>query len=259
MNEAMPPATGSRWLGRRYLFRVGKFKVPSYAATLYVGFVLGTTVGGMVVEAAGLNVARFNLAAVLLLVPALVGGWLWPVMQNPQRMVERLGSLRAEGRGAGGLYGGLVASFIVSVPVLQLLGLDFWRFWDGGAVLLLVGMTVTRFGCLMTGCCAGRETQSTFGMWAPDHTGRWRCRFPTQLFEAGWSALILLAELLLRTRLSVPGVLFLTAAAAYGAGRLGLELLREGASTAPAATRINLGFSALLILLTTAVLPLRCC
>jgi phosphatidylglycerol---prolipoprotein diacylglyceryl transferase len=42
------------------------------------------------------------------------------------------------------------------------------------------------------------------------------------------------------------GLLFLGSAAAYGFGRLALELLRADAASTSPSTRINLGFSAML-------------
>jgi phosphatidylglycerol:prolipoprotein diacylglycerol transferase len=130
--------------------------------------------------------------------------------------------------------------------VLRLTGLDFWRFWDGAAIVLLVGMAVTRVGCLMNGCCSGRETDGPFGLWLPDHRGEWKRRYPTQLFEAGLSATILIVGVSLHGPSDRPGLLFLGSAAAYGIGRLGLEPLRAEAVGTPLPARINMAFSAML-------------
>ena len=222
----------SRWLGRRYLFSVGRFRVSSYAALLYLGFVLGV-IGGA--HETALEYTRFAASAVILLVPALLGGRLWYLAQHS----------RAPTAGAG-LYGGLVLSFACSWPVVRLAGLDFWRFWDAAAVVLLVGMIVTRFGCLTTGCCAGRETSGPCGVWLPDSSGEWKRRYPTQLLESAWSAMILIVGLALYTPSDPPGVLFFGSATAYGCGRLILELLRADAHASARGTRMNVAFSALL-------------
>ena len=209
---------------------------------LYIGFVLGVMCGA---QESGLDYARFSASALILLVPALIGGRMWYLMAHPKLLAGRTGIASMQDAGAG-LYGGLVLSFIVSWPVLRLTGLEFWRFWDGAAVVLLVGMAVTRVGCLMTGCCAGRETQGPFGIWLPDHFGEWKRRYPTQLFEAGWSATILGVGAWLYAPSDPAGLLFLGSAAAYGFGRLGLELLRADAARTSPSTRINLVFSAML-------------
>ena len=206
---------------------------------LYLGFVVGVAVG---LFACGLDAARFCAATLILLVPALLGGRLWYLLGHPETR-SRSWDLQSSG---AGLYGGLVLSFALSWPVVGLLGLPFWRFWDGAAVVLLVGMTVTRMGCLMTGCCAGRETHGPLGMWLPDHTDTWLRRYPTQLLEMVWTASILTVGLWLYAPTDPPGALFLGAAAAYGFARLGFELLRDGASITTRSTRINMAFSAAL-------------
>lgn len=132
-----------------------------------------------------------------------------------------------------------------------------WRAWDGVGIIMLVGMAVTRIGCLINGCGSGRETQGPFGLWLPDYRGEWKRRYPTQLFEAGWSAVILGAGLWLYAPSDRPGLLFLGSAAAYGIGRLGLELLRADASSTALPTRINVAFSAMLSVVSIAAFVLK--
>jgi phosphatidylglycerol:prolipoprotein diacylglycerol transferase len=74
--------------------------------------------------------------------------------------------VRVQDAGAAA-YGGLVLSFAVSWPVLRLMGLEFWRAWDGMGIIMLVGMAVTRIGCLMNGCCSGRESRGLSGFGCP--------------------------------------------------------------------------------------------
>lgn len=223
------------FLDRKYLY-AGRFRISSYAVTLYLGFVLGVVLGTF---ECGLDPTRFAAAALILLVPALIGGRLWYLLSHP----DSFGSIKGWQSGGAGLYGGFVLSFALSWPVLRLLDLPFWRFWDGAAVVLLVGMTVTRLGCLMTGCCAGRATRGPLGMWLPDHRGVWRRRYPAQLMEMAWTGAIVSVGLWLHTPDSPPGALFFGAAAAYGIGRVGLELLREEADIKGRPTRLNLVFS----------------
>jgi phosphatidylglycerol---prolipoprotein diacylglyceryl transferase len=208
---------------------------------LYVGFVAGVALGGY---ESGLDYPRFAVCAVILLIFALIGSRIWYLVGHPVRVADA----------GAGLYGGLVLSFAASWPVLRFAGLEFWRFWDGAAIVLLVGMAVTRFGCLMNGCCSGRETNGPFGVWLPDNRGEWKRRYPTQLFEAALSASILGVGLLLYRPSDHPGLLFLGSAAAYGIGRLGLELLRADAARTARATRLNVAFSAMLVAVTLAAL-----
>jgi phosphatidylglycerol---prolipoprotein diacylglyceryl transferase len=220
---------------------------------LYLGFAVGVVCGGY---ETGLDYPRFAVSALILLVSALFGSRIWYLIGHSKFLTDATGTVRVTDAGAG-LYGGLVLSFAVSWPVLRLTGLEFWRFWDGAAIVMLVGMAVTRFGCLMNGCCSGRETHGRFGLWLPDHRGEWKRRYPTQLFEAGWSATILIIGVWLYGPSDRPGLLFLGSAAAYGIGRLGLELLRADAAITALPTRINVAFSAMLAVVSLAALVLK--
>lgn len=220
---------------------------------LYLGFAIGVWFGGY---RSGLDYPRFAIAAVILLVAALIGSRVWYIVGHRESWLRRAGAVGVNDFGAG-LYGGLVLSLAVSWPVLRLLRLDFWRFWDGAAVIILVSMAVTRVGCLMNGCCSGRESRGRIGVWLPDDRGEWKRRYPTQLFESAWAATILVAGVLMTDRSGRPGLLFLGSAAAYGLGRLVLETLRADASKDALPTRMNMAFSAMLVVVSVAGFILR--
>lgn len=245
--------TRSRWLGRRYLFRVAGMNVPSYTAMLYLGCVFGVFAGASVAGAAGLAESRVALAAVVLLVPALAGARLLYVVQHLDQFRGDLRSVVRRSAGGSALYGGLVASIAVSVPLLYLWNIPFWGFWDAASVTMLVGLIFTRFGCLMHGCCVGRGTSGPFGVWLPDHLGVWRRRFPTPLLEAAWAAVLLGVALAVRPELPFPGALFACVVAAYAAGRLMLEPTRERDRT-PNGLRANAALSIALLAAAAAVL-----
>jgi phosphatidylglycerol:prolipoprotein diacylglycerol transferase len=200
--------------------------VPSYTVMLTMACVGGTYAGLGFAVATGMPATRTLLAIVLLLAVALIGARLWFVLAHRSQYDSRARDAFRRSQGGSGLYGGLTLAFAVSVPVLWLLQLPFWRFWDAATVTMLVGLPITRFGCLANGCCAGRPTAGPIALHLPGAGGIWQRRVPTQLLEAAWTGLILLAVLLLRSHLGPGGCLAL-AAALYGAGRLTLEPLRE--------------------------------
>jgi prolipoprotein diacylglyceryltransferase len=148
--------------------------------------------------------------------------------------------------GGAAMYGGLAAMLALSLPLLSALGLPWGAFWDVATFSILVGMVFTRFGCLLNGCCAGRPTRSWLGLRLPDARGVRERRIPTQVLEAGWAAVLLVAGSLVWGRLPFPGALFLCTAAAYAAGRLALESARQRSPGAPALT-MNHALSAAVI------------
>lgn len=243
----------TRLLGRRNLFRVGSVQVPSYTVMLYLGCMAGTLAGGAVAGAEGLDEQRFVLATVLLLVPALIGARLLFVFGHPELFRTEPGRIWRRGEGGSALYGGLILSVAVSVPVLALADVPFARFWDAASVTMLVGLILTRFGCTMNGCCVGRETSGPLGVRLPDRQGRWKRRYPTPILEAASGALILVVVLVVRPALPFDGALFAIVLAAYAVTRILLEPTREQVY-GPRSARINIALSMLLLATATAVL-----
>ncbi len=214
--------------GRRTLATVGGLRIPSYTAMLYLGVVAGAIAGAAAAGASGIGESRFAYTAIGLLAPALAGARLWYVAQNRDAYRAEPRRIGRRGDGGAALYGGLVAGVAASIPLLPILGIPFGAFWDAAAVTMLVGLIVTRVGCLMNGCCAGRETAGPLGVMLPNHRGEWRRRFPTPVLEAAWGAILLMAAL--SGAPPFPGGRFAGVVAGYAAGRLVLERTREGGS-----------------------------
>jgi phosphatidylglycerol:prolipoprotein diacylglycerol transferase len=110
---------------------------------------------------------------------------------------------------------------------LWLAGIPFGQFWDAATITILVGMVFTKIGCMLNGCCAGRETQRRGALYLPNVAGIWRRRVPSQLLEAALAGVLLLTAPMLWRRLPFPGVYFLSALFAYAVGRFWLENTRE--------------------------------
>jgi prolipoprotein diacylglyceryltransferase len=153
---------------------------------LYFGLVAGVVAGNAAAHASRIDAFRVFVATHILIVPALAGARLfyvathWPVYRHDLRRIWN--------RGEGGFaqYGGLIVMLPLSVPVLAALQLPFGAFWDVAAFTILVGMIITRIGCLMNGCCAGRPSRMWGSVYLPNHLGVWERRIPTQCLEAVW-------------------------------------------------------------------------
>jgi phosphatidylglycerol:prolipoprotein diacylglycerol transferase len=105
--------------------------------------------------------------------------------------------------------------------------LPFAAFWDAATFTILVGMVVTRVGCLLNGCCGGRPTSAWFGLNLPDHRGVWQRRVPTQILEMILTAMLLGAAISARDREPFAGAIFLSALVAYSAARYIIGQLRD--------------------------------
>jgi phosphatidylglycerol---prolipoprotein diacylglyceryl transferase len=185
----------------------------AYPVLLYAGAVSGIIAGAGWAASHGLAARKANAAMLLLLIPALLGARLLFVAFHWNLYRGQPGRILRRTEGGAALYGGLILSFLTSVWLLPVLGIDLWAFWDAGAIAMLVGMIFTKVGCLLNGCCAGRPIRNR--------------RLPSQLLEAGLAGLVLLGSVRAGGDSQVAGTLFFTALAGYGAGRWLLEPMRE--------------------------------
>ncbi|HWJ15221.1 MAG TPA: prolipoprotein diacylglyceryl transferase family protein [Gemmatimonadaceae bacterium] len=197
----------------------------SYPAMLYIGLVFGVLAGNVAAHAEGANAFAVFVATFALLVPALIGARLlfvathWEHFRGDWRRIWR----RDDGGAAQ--YGALFIMIPLSVPVLRMLGVGMGAFWDAAAFTILVGMTFTRIGCFLNGCCAGRP--NPWGLRLPNRSGTWERRVPTQLLEAALALLLVWLAVAAWPTRPFAGAVFLLVAGGYGGGRLLLETLRE--------------------------------
>ena len=212
---------------RRVLFKLNNVSIYSYPVMLYLGLALALYAQTYAASRIQLSPSRTIVASLILVVPALVGARLlfvlahWNIYRRQPQRIWRT----AEGGLA--MYGGFLLAVPFSIPLLAILGIPWAAFLDAVSFSLLIGMMVTRVGCFLNGCCSGRPTSSALAICLPDHNGVWRRRIPTQLLEAGWALIILIAGIMIWPMLVEPGALFLYTMGAYGAGRIVLESTRQ--------------------------------
>src|ERR1035441_7512595 len=134
--------------------------VHAYPAMLCAGAIFGIIGATRWAEFHGLAAPRAFAAMLLLFLPSLVGARLlfvafhWELYRHRPRLIwQRAG-------GGAALYGGLIVSFLASLPLLRALAIPSLAFWDAASIALLIGMVFTRACCLIRGCCAGRPSRS---------------------------------------------------------------------------------------------------
>jgi len=206
-----------RWDGMR---------VHSYVCMLYLGAVSGIFCGTYWAELHGLPALKVFTGMLLLFPAALAGARLLFVALHWKAFRSRPSRIWRRTEGGAALYGGLIGSFLLSLPLLWILGLPPGAFWDAVAIAMLVGMIFTRTGCLLQGCCAGRPSESFLAFPSPNAQGVWRRRLPFPLFEACLAALTLAVAVQFLGK-AFGGTLFLASLAMYGTGRWMLEPTRE--------------------------------
>lgn len=192
----------------------------SWAGLVLLGVVIGLTLQAVLISRLHLDAARVLAVAVAASLTGLVGAKAWYVALNLRGWREALRvGLCIQGFLVGAVAAGLAGLLLLRLPVGSIL--------DATAPGLFFGVTVGRFGCFFTGCCAGRHSASRWAIWSSDRRVGAR-RIPSQLLESLAGFCIGIAALLavMYFRPAVPGAIFVASCAAYSLCRQGLLRLR---------------------------------
>ena len=205
--------------------------IPGVVRFVWLRLVLLGIAVGVAAQALLLSRADYDAGAALVVSPAAVLlGWVgakaWYIA------VHRGGSFDGwcvQGAILGGLAG-------AAIGPLAGLSVSLGAYLNAAAPALMFGIAVGKPGCFWAGCCAGRPTDSRWGIWSSDRWVGIR-RIPSPFLEALLALAIGLAALaiILAAGLGSNGTLLIGALAAYTLGRQLLLPLRAQ----PRQTRIG--------------------
>ena len=187
----------------------------AWFALVTLGIMLAVAVQAALHESAHLgSVLAVSLSAV---VGGVLGAKAWYVIVHRAR---RYDGWCIQGFITGGVLVGIIAIALFRLPV----GI----FLDAAAPGLFFGVAVGRPGCFLAGCCSGRLTTSSWGLWSSDQRVGAR-RIPTQLLESLLGLIIGAVALVLVVKATpvAPGAIFVAALAAYTLGRQFILPLRS--------------------------------
>jgi len=196
------------------LFWVWKWPITSYSLLLLLGILAGST------AFAGLGKKRWGLEKALdALLWSLIGGIAFGrvgfVLTNLEYFSESPREAWQFWKGglafSFALAGGLLALFIFSrfqkVSLAELL--------DLASLSILPAQALGWWACYTAGLAYGKEWKGPLALFLPDVYGVKAYRFPVQLAEALWSALLFLILLVIYWRANKAGNIFLAYAIGY--------------------------------------------
>jgi phosphatidylglycerol:prolipoprotein diacylglycerol transferase len=216
------------------LFEVGGFPVYTYGLLLAAAYLLGLQFALIRAKSRGLNPHQVMDLGIWIIVSALVGAKLMLLVVERDRFEWNLAELINLFRSAGVFYGGLIAAVIVALWYLRRHKMPVWTVTDVFAPAIALGHVVGRMGCLLAGCCFGRQTDMPWAITFHNDFARQNVGtplgvplHPTQLYEAGAELLILV--LLLATEKKgrpFPGRTFWSYMFLYAVSRFVVEIYR---------------------------------
>jgi len=214
---------------------IGPFTVYTYGVLLAAAYLIGLQLALVRARHRGLDPARMLDLGVYIIIAALVGAKLLLLVTEFDTYRSHPAELLSLLRAGGVFYGGLIGAVLVAFWYMGRHGLPLWTTCDLFAPGIALGHVVGRVGCLMAGCCWGRETTLPWGITFTDSfshtlvgTPLGMPLHPTQLYEAGAELLIL--GLLLATERKgrpFPGRTFWGYLLLYAVSRFAIEFFRN--------------------------------
>lgn len=228
---------------RPVLFTLAGRPFSSFRVLQWGGLLVGLLVGAQVAAHDGLDPNVVLVGEFTVLVAGVLGAHLLYAVicgaRDWRHVIEHAGQRSA-------VLCGVAVSLAVAAPTLLVLQLPAGRFADAAAIGVLAPAVVGRIGCLLHGCCTGRPTASWYGVVLADVHGRTTRRIPTQLLDAVWALILLLAAVSAVHQLRA-GATFFLVAGGYAGGRLLTEWTREGRPPFPHMTSTQPALAAVVL------------
>jgi phosphatidylglycerol:prolipoprotein diacylglycerol transferase len=216
------------------LFEFGGFTIYAYGVLLAAAYLLGLQFALVRARRRGLDAQRVMDLGIWIIISALVGAKLLLFVVDFRRFTDHPRELLDLVRSGGVFYGGLIAAVVVALLYLRRHKLPLWTTTDVFAPGIALGHVIGRLGCLMAGCCFGRETSVPWAITFHDPAAMANAGtplgvplHPTQLYEAGAEGLILVCLLMFERRgRPFPGRTFWSYLLLYGITRFIIEFYR---------------------------------
>jgi len=181
------------------LFKLGPVTVYTYGVLLAAAYLLGLRLAMSRAKSRGLDPNRTLDLGIAIIISALVGAKLLLLLVDFDRFRQNPAELFSIVRSGGVFYGGLIAAVSVAFWYMWRHKMPLWTTCDVFAPGIALGHAVGRLGCLMAGCCYGRETTVPWAITFSNPEAAANVGtplgvplHPTQLYDAGAELLIML-------------------------------------------------------------------
>jgi phosphatidylglycerol:prolipoprotein diacylglycerol transferase len=219
------------------LLELGPITLYSYGLLLALAYLAGLRLAIVRARARGLNPERVMDLGIWIIVSALIGAKLLLLVTDWRQFMSSPRQLLSLAQSGGVFYGGLILAVVVALWYIRRHKMPMWTTTDIFAPGIALGHVIGRLGCFLAGCCYGKVTTVP---WAVVFTDPFAAAnagtplnvhlHPTQLYESGAEALILVGLLAFEKRgRAFPGRTFWGYMLAYGLSRFIIEFFRGDA------------------------------
>ena len=214
------------------LFSIGPVQVHGYGLMIGIGIIAAMLLILFRAKGAGLNPEKAWKIVMWSTIVGFAGGKvMYMIIEHEQLFKDPLSVIGSSGFV---VYGGIIGGIMFCLFYCKLTKVSFLRYIDLFIPGLSVGQGFGRLGCLMAGCCYGREA----------HAHEWGIIFPegcmapagvelipTQIYSSlgdfAIAGILLIVDYATRRKERTPGMLLGLYLLLYGVGRFVIEIFRN--------------------------------
>ena len=146
------------------LFKIGPLTIYTYGFFIAFAFVAGMFLATHEAKRLGEEAERIMDLGFYLIVAAIIGSRLFFVLLNMKEYLRHPLNIFKIWEGGLVFHGGLIAGILVGIIYINKHHLSIWKYTDILAPSLALGQGIGRIGCLMAGCCYGKQTTLPWGI-----------------------------------------------------------------------------------------------
>lgn len=209
------------------LFSIGKFTIYGYGFMIAVGILACILLAYYRAPKYNLNPEAILDIAIWGVVVGFIGAkLLYVIVEFPTFIQDPWSILGSEGFV---VYGGIAAGVGAGALYCKKKGYVFLEYFDLAAPSIAIAQGFGRIGCLLAGCCYGRETASFLGITFPEGAlaPAGVKLLPTQLISSAGDFLIMFILLFYHKRAKHTGDVGALYMLLYAIGRFSVEFLRN--------------------------------
>jgi phosphatidylglycerol:prolipoprotein diacylglycerol transferase len=221
------------------LIEVGWFSVYSFGFMLAVSFLLGIYLSSRRAKRFGIDPQNILDLSVYLILTGVVGSRLLYVAFHITEYRSFV-DVFALWQGGATLYGGFLLAVFAGFVFSQKKKISFLLLGDIMAPALAMGIMLTRVGCFLSGCCFGKTTTHSWGVYFPldSPAGSYAAEaaaalgidrvalHPSQLYASFCALVTLVLLYVFQSRLTKRGATFGLMLLCYGVFRFSLDFTR---------------------------------
>lgn len=199
------------------LFTIFGITVYSYGLLVAIGFFAGMTYITKYSDNIPVKKDQMYDFLFYLIVVSIIGARLLYVLVNVDSFIQHPLDVIKVWQGGLVFYGGFIAAVLYALIYCKYKKINIKRLADVFAPALALGHSFGRMGCLLSGCCYGKETHCLIAV---------NNRYPTQIFETAGNLIIFFILHKLYKKSHKDGHIFLLYLIFYSVLRFSIEFFR---------------------------------